>query len=155
VSADPRPVRLECDGRVAIVTLDRPSDQNCLTREVLLAFEAIVDKVAGDEEMQALVVTGAGSEFFSMLILNPLVRASYTKAQILELVRTANRLYDALEALPQIAIAAFNGAARAGEAELSLAGDSRVHREEERLGLVPCPLAGVGEARALSRFTGR
>jgi enoyl-CoA hydratase/carnithine racemase len=41
-------------------------------------------------------------------------------------VRTANRVYDALEALPQIVIAALNGAARAGAAELSLACDIRL-----------------------------
>ena len=61
-----------------------------------------------------------------MGILNPAVRASYAKEQILDLVRIANRLYDAIEALPQIVIAAFNGAARAGAAELSLACDIRL-----------------------------
>ena len=73
-----------------------------------------------------MVITGSGSEFFSMGILNPAVRASYTKEEILELVRIANRLYDAIETLPQIVIAAFNGAARAGAAELSLACDIRL-----------------------------
>ena len=61
-----------------------------------------------------------------MGILNPAVRATYTKDQILELVRVANRLYDAIEALPQIVIAALNGAARAGAAELALACDIRL-----------------------------
>ncbi|HEV8585651.1 MAG TPA: enoyl-CoA hydratase/isomerase family protein [Methylomirabilota bacterium] len=119
-------IRLERDGRVAIITIDRPGDQNRLTREVLLGLEAIVHELAGDAEMQAVVLTGTGSEFFSMGILNPAVRASYTKEQILDLVRTANRTYDALEALPQIVIAALNGAARAGAAELSLACDIRL-----------------------------
>jgi len=34
-------VRLQRDGRVAIVTIDRPSHQNRLTREVLLGLEQI------------------------------------------------------------------------------------------------------------------
>ena len=117
---------LERDGRVAVVTIDRASDQNRLTREVLLGLEDIVRGLAGDDETQAVVLTGAGSEFFSMGILSPVVRASYGKEQVLELVRTANRVYDALEALPQIVIAALNGAARAGAAELSLACDIRL-----------------------------
>jgi len=107
-------VVLRRDGRVATITIDRVADQNRLTLEVLQALQRAVDALAADEDTQAVVLTGSGSEFFSMGILNPTVRASYTKPQILELVRTANRLYDALEALPQIVIAALNGAARAG-----------------------------------------
>jgi enoyl-CoA hydratase/carnithine racemase len=162
-------VRLQRDGRVAVVTIDRPGDQNRLTREVLLALEAIVHELAGDEETQALVLTGAGSEFFSMGILNPVVRASYSKEQILELVRIANRVYDAIETLPQIVIAAFNGAARAGAAELSLACDIRLAAAHATFALPEAlwggfPGAGgpvrlpalVGRARALEIIcTGR
>ena len=107
-------ITVERDGRVAVVTLDRPSDQNRLTREVLLGLEQIVHALAGDDETQVVILTGAGSQFFSMGILSPAVRATYSHEQVLELVRTANRVYDALEALPQIVIGALNGAARAG-----------------------------------------
>ena len=162
-------VTLQRDGRVVTITIDRPADQNRLTREVLLGLEAIVHELAGDAETQAVVLTGRGAEFFSMGILNPSVRASYTKEQILELVRTANRMYDALEALPQIVIAALNGAARAGAAELSLACDIRLAAAHATFALPEAlwggfPGAGgpvrlpmlVGRARALEIMcTGR
>jgi enoyl-CoA hydratase/carnithine racemase len=162
-------VRVERDGRALTITLDRPGDQNRLTRDVLLTLQSLVDGLGADEETQAVVITGSGSEFFSMGILNPVVRASYTKAQILELVRTANRLYDAIEALPQITIAAFNGAARAGAAELSLACDIRLAASHATFALPealwggfpgaggPVRLPGiVGRARALELIcTGR
>ena len=118
-------VRIERDGGVMIITLDRPADQNRLTRDVLTALQEAVDHLAVDEEIGAVVITGAGHAF-SMGILSPAVRASYTKPQVLEMVRLANRLYDSLEALPQIVIAALNGVARAGAAELSLACDIRL-----------------------------
>ena len=160
---------VERDGRAMTITLDRPGDQNRLTREVLLALQGLVDRLAGDEDTQAVVITGSGTEFFSMGILNPVVRASYTKEQILELVRMANRLYDAIEALPQIVIAAFNGAARAGAAELSLACDIRLAAAHATWALPealwggfpgaggPVRLPGiVGRARALELIcTGR
>jgi enoyl-CoA hydratase/carnithine racemase len=104
--------------RVLTLTLDRPGDQNRLTRDVLLTLQRIVDDLPGNDQIQAVVITGGGSEFFSMGILNPVVRASYSKEEILDLVRIANHFYDAIEVLPQIVIAAFNGAARAGAAEL-------------------------------------
>jgi enoyl-CoA hydratase/carnithine racemase len=162
-------VRMVRDGSVVTITLDRPHDQNRLTRDVLLTLQTIVDGLAGDDDAQALVITGSGDEFFSMGILNPAVRASYTKEQILELVRTANRLYDAIEALPQIVIAALNGAARAGAAELSLACDIRLAAAHATFALPEAlwggfPGAGgpvrlpsiVGRARALELIcTGR
>src|SRR3989441_11253306 len=160
---------LQRDGRIATLTIDRPADQNRLTRDVLLGLEAFVHDLAGDAETQAVVLTGAGSEFFSMGILNPVVRASYSKEQILELVRTANRLYDALEALPQIVIAALNGTTRAGAAELALACDIRLAATHATFALPEAlwggfPGAGgparlpaiVGRARALELIcTGR
>ncbi len=82
-------VRLERSERVAMITVDRPDDQNRFTRDVLLALQEIVDQLAGDAETQAVVLTGGGTTFFSMGILNPAVRASYTQEQILELVRAA------------------------------------------------------------------
>jgi enoyl-CoA hydratase len=162
-------VRVQRDGRVVTITLDRPADANRLTRSVLQALQGIVDELAGDGEVQAVVLTGAGPTFFSMGILSPVVRASYTKEQILELVRLANRVYDALETLPQIVIAALNGAARAGAAELSLACDIRLAAAHATFALPEAlwggaPGAGgpvrlpmlVGRARALEIIcTGR
>lgn len=162
-------ITFQRDGRVAVVTIDRPSDQNRLTRDVLLGLDEIVRGLAGDDETQAVILTGAGSEFFSMGILSPAVRAGYSKAQVLELVRIANRVYDALEALPQIVIAALNGAAWAGAAELSLACDMRLAAAHATFALPEAlwggfPGAGgpvrlpmlVGRARALEIIcTGR
>ena len=123
---EPDGVGVSRAGGVLTLTLDRPTDQNRLTRDVLVSLQSIADRLRDDGEIQAIVITGSGSEFFSMGILNPAVRAGYTQDQILELVRLANRLYDAIEALPQIVIAAINGIARAGAAELSLACDIRL-----------------------------
>jgi enoyl-CoA hydratase/carnithine racemase len=162
-------VVLHRDGGVATITIDRPGDQNRLTRPVLLALQGMMDQLAGDGEVQAVVVTGRGSAFFSMGILNPTVRASYSKDQILELVRIANRLYDSIETLPQIVIAALNGATRAGAAELSLACDLRLAATHATFSLPEAlwggaPGAGgpvrlpmlVGRARALEILcTGR
>ena len=77
-------VVLRRDDRVATITLHRPDDQNRQTRSVLLALQGMVDELAGDDEVQAVVLIGAGSEFFSRGILNPAVRVGYSNAHILE-----------------------------------------------------------------------
>jgi enoyl-CoA hydratase/carnithine racemase len=162
-------VRVARDRGVVTVTLNRPADHNRLTRDVLVTLQALVDELRNDDAMQAVVLTGTGAEFFSMGILNPAVRASYTKDQVLELVRIANHLYDGIEALPQIVIAALNGDARAGAAELALACDIRLAAAHATFALPEAlwggfPGAGgpvrlpalVGRARALELIcTGR
>jgi enoyl-CoA hydratase/carnithine racemase len=114
------------EGRVQVVRLDHPAENNRLSPEALAELGAIVARLADDEEVQAVIVTGTGEAFFSAGILDPVIRARFTKDEIVGLVKRANRLYDAIEALPQIVIAALNGEARAGAAELSLACDIRL-----------------------------
>lgn len=120
VNEDLRVVRT---GAVVTLIIDRPNENKRLTPDALAKLE----RLAGD--LHAVVVTGAGNQHFSTGILNPTLRASYSKEEIISIVRLANRAFDALEALPQVVIAAMNGPARAGAAELALACDIRIAAE--------------------------
>jgi enoyl-CoA hydratase/carnithine racemase len=116
---------LRRNGGVLTLTIDRPDDLNRLSPDVLARLGEIATHLRDDATTQVLVIEGAGNEHFSMGIMNPAIRASYTKDQIAALVRLANRTYDAIEALPQLVIAAINGKVLAGAVELSLACDLR------------------------------
>ncbi len=52
------------EGRVAVVTINRPAARNTITYEVLDALLAVFARADADDEVRAVVVTGAG-EFFS------------------------------------------------------------------------------------------
>ena len=121
----PEGIILQRQGGVLKLTIDRINDLNRLMPEVLLRIESITQNLQQDSQTQVLIITGQGEEFFSMGIMNPVIRASYSKDQVLQLVQLANRTFDAVEALPQIVIAALNGKALAGAVELSLACDLR------------------------------
>ena len=95
-------------------------------------------------------------------MLHPKVRVKLGKDEILGIVRLANTVFDKLEALPQITLAALNGVTRAGAAELTLACDMRIAAAHATWGVPeakcggfpgaggPVRLAGiVGRARAL------
>ena len=112
--------------RVATLTINRQDDENRMTLEVLERIGAIADSLSENMEIQAVILTGSGSQFFSAGMLHPKVRARLTKDQILGTVRLANSVFDRIEALPQITIAALNGITRAGAAELTLACDMRL-----------------------------
>lgn len=107
------------------ITINRIDDLNRLTPDALACLASIADRLREDRTSNVVLITGAGNEYFSMGILNPAIRASYSKDDIVSIVRTANRAYDSIEALPQLVIAAINGKALAGGVELSLACDLR------------------------------
>jgi enoyl-CoA hydratase/carnithine racemase len=119
-------VLFEARDGVASITLNRPGDENRMTPEVLERLSQIVEVLKQDEKALAVIIGGAGGEFFSAGMLHPKVRAKLTKDEILGMVRLANSVFDRIEALPQITIAALNGIARAGAAELTLACDLRL-----------------------------
>ena len=122
-------VLIERAGGVATLTLNKPDEHNRLTPDALAKLEKLAGEFAQDEETQAIVITGAGASDFSVGILNPTLRAAFSKDDIIAIVRLANRAFDAIEALPQIVIASLNGVARAGAAELALACDIRLAAE--------------------------
>jgi enoyl-CoA hydratase/carnithine racemase len=150
------------EGAVAFITLTCPEEQNRLDPDAAARLGQIVDELAADQAVHAVVLSGAGGEWFSAGFLNPEIRAAMSKDEVVEFVMFANRVLDALEALPQITICAINGQIMAGAVEISLACDIRLAAEQATLtmpearwggfpgagGPVRLPMV-VGYARAL------
>ena len=56
-------IRLETDGAVARLTLDRPAVLNAINRAMIREIHAALDRVEADESIRVLVVGGAGRAF--------------------------------------------------------------------------------------------
>ncbi|MFS8071735.1 MAG: enoyl-CoA hydratase-related protein, partial [Byssovorax sp.] len=54
---------LERDGKVAVLTLNRPRAKNALDRALLEALGAQLAALAEDASVRAIVITGAGGAF--------------------------------------------------------------------------------------------
>jgi enoyl-CoA hydratase len=145
-------LRFTTAGPIATVELHRPHEQNRLTEAALRRLLAIADELAASAAAHVLVIRGAGGEWFSAGILNPALRAALGKEAVLDLVVLANRVFDAIEALPQIVIAGLNGMARAGAVELALACDLRIAAHHARLAMPEAQWGGFPGAGAPVRL---
>jgi enoyl-CoA hydratase len=114
-------LRTELEDRVLTVTLDRPQARNALDRELILALTQLARRVADDEAVDVVVVTGADPVFCAGLDVKQL------EAEGQEFLRLASapetNPFLAVRDCPKPVIAAVNGPAVAGGLELALACD--------------------------------
>jgi len=148
-----RHVRLEIAGAVATVTLDRPP-VNAVNLEVIDDFLAVVAALGADARVRAVVVTGSGRAFCAgadIAMMRDVSRANH------ERVRRWIDVQAGLEALTQPVIAAINGYAFGGGAELALACDFRWMAADASIGFPEIGLGifpGAGGTQRLTRLLG-
>ncbi len=138
MSAEDRCVRLDIDGTIATVTIDRPKRRNAIDLTTIRALYAALDQLADDRQVRCVIVTGTGDTVFvSGADIGELRQRRRADA----LAGLNNRLFTAIERHPQPVIAALNGAALGGGFELALACDLRIAVEGAKLGF---PETGLG-----------
>lgn len=152
-------VTLKASGRVAWLTLNRPSAMNALNRSLLQALRTALTKVENDPHVRVVVLTGSGSAFCAGGDLKDLLSAdgSIDPDSLAEFVRFASDTIERIPALNKPAIAAVNGLALAGGLELALACDFVVATRSARLGDAHANyglLPGGGGAVRLARVVG-
>ena len=129
------PILYATDGPVAIITLNRPERLNAMDQAMLEQLIAAADKAEQDDQIRAVVLTGAGNGFSSGFDL---------KAQALDTPRGINewrpvlrRDFDACMKfwhLSKPTVAAVHGPALAGACELAMACDITIAAENATFG---------------------
>jgi enoyl-CoA hydratase/carnithine racemase len=159
-------VHLERTGHVATLVLDRPNRRNAFNETMWAALERALDDLEA-RPPRVVVVTGAGdASFCAGMDVNPdnpqiagIIEALEKKdsGPINALILRIRTAVDRLAALPVPVVAALNGDAYGGGAELACRCDMRVmdpgaviRFSEVRLGLMPDWGGGV----ALTRLIG-
>jgi enoyl-CoA hydratase len=154
--ASDAPVLLSIEGHVAQITINRPAVLNALNTETLDTLEEMLDRLAEDEAVRAVVLTGAGEKAF-------VAGADIKEIGDLDaeggvaFCRRGQQLYTKIEQHPKIIIAAVNGFALGGGCELAMACDIRIAARNARfgqpeinLGVIP----GYGGTQRLPRLIG-
>lgn len=148
---------------VAYITLNRPEKRNALSPEMVVRMAEIWDEIAVDHAIRVAVLTGAGEEAFSsggdLGSTIPLMMRSRPPRDEWEERLSANRKLLGRAILRNAdffkpVIAAINGYALAGGAELVLATDIRVMSSTATIGLTEVKrglIAGGGSLARLAR----
>jgi 2-(1,2-epoxy-1,2-dihydrophenyl)acetyl-CoA isomerase len=118
-------VRLERSAGVAWITMDRPEALNAWTRQLGQDMLAALDEVAGDPELRAVVLTGAGRAFSSGADLKAGTETGESGS--LDVLSPLREVYNPLilrvRTIPKPVIAAVNGPAVGIGCSLALAAD--------------------------------
>jgi enoyl-CoA hydratase/carnithine racemase len=128
-------LKVEQDGHVTILTLDRPEAMNALDYPTYMALE---DAVRG-ADARAIVITGAGDRAFCSGddVKQILSKGAPTTPEMAERAKKTGGLTPAADALLHTdipVIAAVNGFALGWGAELAIMADIRVFSEKARFG---------------------
>ncbi len=119
---------------VAVLTIDREDAGNSISSEVIAELEAFFQQAEDDVDLRAVVITGAGDRFFAAGGDVKRYRELETREQLRAAFERPRRLMDSIEVFPRPVIAAINGWALGGGAELILACDLRIAAQGARIG---------------------
>ncbi len=148
-------ILMQREGRVAILTVNRPDKLNALNDQVRDDMLAALDKIEKDDGIGVVVLTGAGEKSFiaGADIGEFEGRAPFDQRHAMR----SPRLYDIMSTFPKPVIAMVNGFCLGGGCELAMSCDLIVASEKARfgqpeinLGLIP----GGGGTQRLPRRVG-
>jgi enoyl-CoA hydratase/carnithine racemase len=168
----PRHFQWRQDGRVGVVTLNRPERKNPLTFDSYAELRDLFRALLAAKGIRAIVLTGAGGNFCSggdvHEIIGPLTQMNADG--LLNFTRMTGDLVKAMRACPQPIIAAVDGVCAGAGAILAMASDFRLGTPRTktaflftRVGLAGCDMGAcsilpriIGQGRASELlFTGR
>lgn len=156
--ADYDTLSVTVEERIGHVEIDRPHRMNTISHELLAEFESAIDRLDADDEVRAILVTGAGDRAFSAgADFQSMAASGVDPLEGVELSRTGQRTFGKLEASDKPVVAGIDGYCLGGGMELATAADLRVASErselgqpEHDLGLIP----GWGGTQRLARIVG-
>jgi enoyl-CoA hydratase/carnithine racemase len=150
-------VRLEIEGGIAVLTIDRPEVRNAIGFATIDEMGAAVDQVR-ESVAAVLVLRGAGDRVFVSGGDLKELRAIRTYEEAVGMARSARQVLDRIAALPVPVVAALNGHALGGGAEVAVAADIRIAADDIKIGFNQVTLGIMpawGGAERLTQAVGR
>lgn len=156
--------QLLCEKREQVLwlTLNRAKAKNALTLDMVKELSAALDRAECDQDIRAIVITGAGNSFCAGVDLKAVGGGNTPVENIQAFMDVATPVFNRLEEIRLPVIAAVQGFAMAGGLELLLCCDLIVADESARIadghanfGLVPGGGSGVRLTQRLGPLRAR
>src|ERR1700721_1447451 len=104
-------LKIEMDGTVAVITMNRPEKLNAFSDAMHTALQEVWNHLALDRSVRSIVLTGAGRAFSTGGDIPGFIRSYESAIHRRESMRGAQRLLSAMLECPKPMIAAVNGPA--------------------------------------------
>ncbi len=143
-------VRFEVEGSTAWITVDRPEARNAMTFGMYEALVHGFERVDADDQIQSLVISGAGGKaFIAGTDINEFTRF-VTPEDGVEYERRVDAVLDRLEAVRKPTVAFVEGAAMGAGLAIAAACDLRVITSNATFGM---PIARtVGNCLSMANY---
>ncbi|MDQ4101496.1 MAG: enoyl-CoA hydratase-related protein [Thermoproteota archaeon] len=149
-------IQIEPQGDIAILRINRPEALNAMNLDVISELSKMIDIIAADGSIKAVVITGAGERSFCagadisyMVNIDPIQAEQYATS--------AQDVINKIDRLEKPVIAAVNGFALGGGCELALACDIRMASSNAKIGQPEVTIGippGWGGTQRLTRLVG-
>jgi enoyl-CoA hydratase len=150
-------LRLEKEGTLAILTIDRPDRLNAIDNATVEEIDSALTDIETDKDLRVLILTGAGEKAF---VAGADIRELSERDRIdgRRDTRRRQEVYTRIEQLEIPSIAAINGFAFGTGLELAMActfriasATAKLGQPEVKLGIIP----GAGATQRLPLLVGR
>ncbi|GAA4886613.1 enoyl-CoA hydratase/isomerase family protein [Saccharopolyspora cebuensis] len=148
-------VKLEVDGAVGTIRLDRPP-MNALNRQIEQELHEVAIEASRSEDVRAVIVYGGEKVFAAGADIKEMADMSYADMATKE-QHGLSAAMSAVAAIPKPTVAALTGYALGGGFELALACDRRVAGDNVKVGqpeILLGTIPGAGGTQRLARLIG-
>lgn len=144
-------LRLDRDGPIAELVLNRPEQKNAISHDMWRGIARIVDEVAADAAIKVLIVRG-GTDFTAGADIAEFEAIYASQAAADAHLADMNRAMDGLATIPKPTIAMISGVCIGAGAGLAAACDLRFAAEGSRYGVTPAKLGMAYPASSIARL---
>jgi len=147
-------ILLEVQGRVGLITLNRPQALNALNAQLVSELNQALDGLEADPQIGCIVLTGSRKAFAAGADIKEMAELTYPQIYLDDLFSDSDRIANRRKPI----IAAVSGFALGGGCELALmcdfilaADNAKFGQPEINLGVLP----GMGGTQRLTRAVGK